>query len=434
MSRLPNAPFTPPVEQRDGTIQFNSNQPTIRIVRETRNTFRYLVYMGQAHESHADNDLVWARLQVAAGRGSSISFYVGPGRSRITTAEFFEDKYTLAFWLNRLMETLQARRFVHFDTWEQEKVFLHDVLHVVLEECTGDELKSVERPHQRTSQVESEAESTEFSQLVKTHIGIEDGTGLRARYYSPFYPTKNYPLQAVVVDNDEGAEQGVPAAREFQPVQKKRGRKPADDTIEEVKGQAGDVNDGSVNCSGGQESDQVAANDINADRVDKKSIRLKHSPSQISISEQEHTNNSDNPRGQGAEKVAASNEPTGVPSIALNYMDVPEVNASWADEIKRLIIQPAKEKALSTIEKHLGEYCEGMISHETIESNIRASLADIRLAGQMQDTLIQSKQNTTVDPDQDPIFENARKRRADPDDDTARSSKAVRGNGEFGGK
>ncbi|KAK5195867.1 hypothetical protein LTR92_004808 [Exophiala xenobiotica] len=414
MSRLPNAPFTPPVQQQDSTIQFNSNQPTIRIVRESRYIFRYLVYVGQAHQSHAENDLVWARLQVA-GRGSSISFYVGPGKSRITTVEFFKDKYTLAYWLERLMENFRAHRSLPLDTWEEQKIFLHDVLRVVLEERTG-------------------AQSTEFSQLVNLYIGTGDGTGLRTRYYSPFYSTNDHPRQTVLVDNDEGSEQGVPAAREFQPVKQNRDRKPSDDTLEEVKGQAGDVNDGSVNSSGGQESDQIAANDANADRVDKKSIRLKHSSSQISISEQEHTNNSDDPQGQGAEMVAASNEPTGVPSKALNYMDVPEVNASWADEIKRLILQPAKEKALSTIEKHLGDYCEGMISHETVESNIRASLSDIRLARQMRDTLIQSKQTAAVDPGQDPIFENARKRRADPDDDTARSSKAVRENGEFGSK
>jgi hypothetical protein len=370
--------------------------------------------MGQAHESHAENDLVWARLQVS-GRGSSISFYVGPGRSRITTVEFFKDKYTLASWLDRLMENFHAHRSLPLDTLGQQKDFLHDVLRVVLEECTG-------------------AESTEFSKLVNLYVGTEDGPGLRARYYSPFYPTNDHAHQAVVVENDEGSERGVPAAREIQPGKQNRDRKPADDTIEEVKGQAGDVNDGSVNGSGGQESVQIAANDITTDRVDKKSIRLKHSPSQISISEQEHTNNSDNPQGQGAEKVAVSNQPTDVPNNAVNCMGDHAVNASWADGINRLFIQPAKEKALSTIERHLRDWREGSIDEVAFDNNIRASLSDIRLARQMRDTLIQSKHNAPVDPVKDPIFENDRKRRADPDDDTARSSKAVRGNGEFGSK
>jgi hypothetical protein len=415
------------------TDSISSNQPTIRIVGETSTSFLYLVYVGHVRKSHAEKDLVWARLQFSQGRGPSIFFCVGPGRSRINSVEFFQDDYyTFAVWLARLMETLQARRFVHFDTWEHQKAFLRDVLHVVLEECTGYELKSVECPHQLSSQVENEAESTEFSQLVKSYIGVEDGTGLRTRYYSPFYPTNDHPRQAVVVDNDEGSEQGVPGAREFQPAKQNRDRKPADDTIEGAKGHAGGVNDGSFNGSGGRESDQIAVNDINADRVGKKTtIRFKHSPTQISISEQEHTNNSHNPQGQGAEKVAASNEPTGVLSKALNYTGDPAVNASWAEEINRLFIQPAKEKALSTIETHLKDWREGSIDEVDFDSNIRASLSDIRLARQMRDTLIQSKQNAPVNPGQGPIFENARKRRADPDDDTARSSKAVRGNAGF---
>ncbi|KAK5461103.1 hypothetical protein LTS15_003166 [Exophiala xenobiotica] len=412
MSRLPNAPFTPSVEQQDGTIQFNSNQPTIRIVRETRNTFRYLVYMGQAHESHGENDLVWARLQVS-GRGSSISFYVGPGRSRITTVEFFKDKYTLAFWLDRLMEKFHAHRSLPLDTLGQQKDFLHDVLRVVLEECTG-------------------AESTEFSKLVNLYVGTEDGPGLRARYYSPFYPTNAHPHQAVVVENDEGSERGVPATREIQPGKQNRDRKPADDTIEEVNGQAGDVNDGSVNGSDGRESDQIAVNDINADRTGRQTVRLKRSSSQRSISGQEHANNSDKTLVQGAEELAASDEPTDVPNNAVNCMGDHAVNAPWADGINRLFIQPAKEKALSTIERHLQDWREGSIDEVAFDSNIRASLSDIRLARQMRNTLIQSKQNAPVGPGQDHIFENDRKRRADPDDDTARSSKAVRGNGELG--
>nr|KAK5443881.1 hypothetical protein LTR18_005142 [Exophiala xenobiotica] len=300
MPALPTARFIPPVDQQDSTIQFESNQPTIRIVGTKNNSSRYLVYVGQEAESHAEEDLVWARLQFSQGRDPYVWYFIGPGRSRIITAEFFNDNYTLAFWLKRLMRKFHAHRFVPFDTLEQRKDFLRDVLRVVLEERT------------------TGAQSTEFSQLVNLYIGTEDGTGLRTRYYSPFYPKIDHPRQTVLVDNDEGSEQGVPAAQEFQPLKQNRDRNPADDTIERVKGQAGDVNDGSVNSSGGQESDQTAAKDINADRIGRQTVRLKRSPSQRSISRQDHTNKSDKPLVQGAEELAALDEPTDVPNNAVN--------------------------------------------------------------------------------------------------------------------
>ncbi|KAK7893855.1 hypothetical protein LTR67_006556 [Exophiala xenobiotica] len=415
MPALPNARFIPPVDQQDSTIQFNSNQPTIRIVGTKNNSSRYLVYVGQEAESHAEEDLVWARLVLTTGQWWSIWFYKGPNRLQLRSEEFFRDGYTFAVWLERLMKNFRTHRFAPLDTWEEQKVFLRDVLRVVLEECTG-------------------AESTEFSKLVKLYIGIEDGTGLRARYYSPFYPTNDHPRQTVAVEDDEKSERGMPAARAIQPAKQNRDRKPADDTIEEAKGQAGDVNDGSFSGSDGQESNQITGNDINADRTGRQTVHLKRSSSQRSISGQEHANNSDKTMVQGAEELAASDEPTDVPNNAVNCMGDHAVNAPWADGINRLFIQPAKEKALSTIERHLQDWREGSIDEVAFDSNIRASLSDIRLARQMRDTLIQSKYNAPVNPGQEPKFQSARKRRADPDDDTARSSKAVRENGELGSK
>jgi len=123
-----------------------------------------------------------------------------------------------------------------------------------------------------------------------------------------------------------------------------------------------------------------------------------------------------------------------VPNKALNCTGDHAVNAPWADEIKRLLIQPVKEKALSAIETHLQAWREGSIDEVAFEDRIRASLLDVRLTRQMQDTLVQSKQSAQVNPGQDPILESARKRRADSHGDIDRPSKAVRGNEESGSK
>ena len=76
----------------------------------------------------------------------------------------------------------------------------------------------------------------------------------------------------------------------------------------------------------------------------------------------------------------------------------------------------------------------GIMDEVAFEDRIRASLLDVRLTRQMQDTLVQSKQSAQVNPGQDPILESARKRRADSHGDIDRPSKAVRGNEESGSK
>ena len=420
------------------TDTVSSNLPTIRIVEDKSAGFAYLVYVGREGESDAEEHLVWARLQ-AAGRGWAMGFGLGPSRLRLRSEDFFQGDYTFAVWLRILLKKCEGKAWLSGTIacsrkWEDRRDFLRIILRVVLEECAGDVL-IIGESRRSLREMNASTEFSRFSSRLPLYIG--DGNGIRPHYYSPFYSTSTSPAPtAVLIGDKEGVKDHAQPTELLQVARQPAVRERAKHTIEEAERRGSEEKEGIPESAGDQELDETAAKGSETKPVIEEisRVRLKHSAPRETISDQHHTNNSDNPPDQGAERVTASDEPTGVPNKAVNCTDDHEVTAPWADAINRLLIQPVKEKALSAMETHLQDWREGRLDDVAFENRIRASLLDVRLTRQMRDSLVQSKQTMQVNPGQDPILESVRKRRANTDDDSDRSSKAVRGKDEFGSK
>lgn len=418
------------------TDSVSSNQPTIRIVEDKSAGFAYLVYVGQESESDAEEHLVWARLQ-AAGHGWAMGFGLGPSRLRLRSEDFFQGQYKFAVCLRLLLKSCEGKAWLSGTIacsrkWEDRRDFLRIILRVVLEECAGDVLTIGESPRRSLREMNASTAFSRFSsRLPLLYIG--GGRGNRPHYYSPFYFTSTSPaLEAVVIRDKGGIKDATQPTELLRDAKQPAVRKCGNLIIVEAKGRGSEEKECLPESTSDKESNETAAKGSKAETMSEKiqGLHLRFSAPWKPISKQKQTNNSDNPPNQGAEKDAPSDEP----NKALNCTGDHAVNAPWADEIKRLLIQPVKEKALSAIETHLQAWREGSIDEVAFEDRIRASLLDVRLTRQMQDTLVQSKQSAQVNPGQDPILESARKRRADSHGDIDRPSKAVRGNEESGSK
>ncbi|KIV78453.1 hypothetical protein PV11_10172 [Exophiala sideris] len=302
----------PPPERRDGKIRFDSLQPTIQIWPKRNGSIQYLVYIGHQSGSQTDKDLVWAHVRTNLDQ---FAVYFTKDEKSLTGNEFFTKPYTLAKWLEELLNQVSAQNPKAWKQWEVKKEFVREVIRLVLEDCVGDDML-----------LGPSYGSKSLRQVNTTYVGqfsrdlIRSTPHLRPRYYDPSYPANQSGL--VVIKEDDSPESSVPG--------------------------------GSV--------------------------------ARISSS------------------LPAEPEPE---DARLEAPNVTTDDTAVLAETERMIICPAKEKAIDMIEQDVKDWYEGRIDEDTLEKVFQERLSDVRLARKMQDTLIGSKG----------AGQNSRKRKADEVDD-----------------
>ncbi|KAK4936251.1 hypothetical protein LTR10_022838 [Elasticomyces elasticus] len=340
MSDLQTALAKPPPEQRDGKIQFDSLQPTIHIVPRKAGGVRYLVYVGHRVGSQAKEDLIWGQVKLNGN-----NFFVQFTRDvevNLAEVELFAQPHMFARWVLYLSSQLGPRDPARLGKWQDKRDFVRNVVRLALEDCLGDAVVLTSGRYGSFSlrQINRGLRPPEIRNL------IYNGPGIRPRYYHPSY-----------------------SRNQLQPVttKVKAGNKAA---VRKRVGAAGEPTDkGSTNNNA---NTQAAGHEVEDHAVIV-------------------------PNSNSVPPLAGSQD------SRLESANLVADNTLVMAETERIIIRPAKEKAIDMIEQDVRDWYDGTIDEDTLEKSFQARLSDVRLARQMQETLLASKT----------AGNNARKRKAD---------------------
>ena len=318
----------------------------------------YVVYVGHKISSHAEQDLIWARL--IPGRAISkpqgrwnLKLYVGTKKVIMLTKGFFDKSvFTLAVWLQNLLDLLHAEHLVFLQAWEETSKFMRAVVRIVLEEAAGDDLTMGDKWGADTLRQTNEDDREKLPLFIRPFFG--GGAGLAPHYYHQTYATPWF--------------QAVNAKKRTEQMQPRTQQGESSNDFQESS----------------DEGDIFHEEDDNQDSI---ALGLSNSPlprpgsvKQDDVVHLRHKRRATIPRSP---TLRETSEPSKSPI------------KEWHDEIDRLIVRPIKEKAVCQIEELLKGWLDGSLDgsldEDTLEANIRTSLSDVRLTRQMQNALIQSK-------------------------------------------
>ncbi|KAI1614586.1 hypothetical protein EDD37DRAFT_611839 [Exophiala viscosa] len=276
-------------------------------------------------------------------------------RVRVSAEEFLSRPYILSNWLHALVNKVSAMDPKKWKKWPDMRDFVRAVVRLVLEDCIGDSMVPLPQYGSPSLRDVNRTSHAYVPQYVKDIMRFMPG--LEPRYYHPSYPKDQCP--SPVIKEDDIVEDALrPEARS-----------------EGQSAQTSKQNTGNVKKAAGHEVE---------------------------------------------DKAVVSSKSSSVPAEAdLQNSQPGASNATTADmailsETERIIIRPAKGKAFETIERQLRDWQEGKIGEDALENTFQANMAEVRLARQMQDTWIASKN----------AGQNSRKRKADEvdnEDSTGRS-------------
>lgn len=332
-------------------MSISSLQPTIRIRQNGSGHIEHAVYMGCLSGSRADQDLLWAYVRDSSG-GIRVLVKDTEGIPR-PAGYVFNGHYSLTPWLDRLVAKVSDECGI---PWRLSIVIIaavDGIVRLVLEDCIGDDPLLVHGNKDGLFERSLRQANRGGEDMLPYHIQslIDDMVDFRPCYYHPSYPVRVSPAVATEVIKREGdnadavqARSGVAARRSY-PLRRRRARK----------------------------NTQAAAVEV-----------------------EDHTVTIPPPNSVSAAVEPEDNKPEVTNLVHPEATDVvhSEATSRGTDdtnaraETERIIISPAKEKAIGMIERHLQDWRDGKIDEEALENTIQASLSDVRLARQMQSTVI----------------------------------------------
>lgn len=312
-------------------MSLSSLQPTIRILQNVFGRIEYAVYVGSLSGSRADQDLLWAH--VGAPIRDGVFYCKGPNGLSFATQTLFAWPYERADWLDRLVMKASPQDSAARIASTDARAIVEGAVRLVLEDCVGDDILFARTNGLRTLRQVNREDVSKVPEHIQSLID-NNMDGFRPRYYHPSYPVRQPAAATEVIKRESEGQDAV------------------------------------------QPRSGVAAGGLHPS----KRRKIGKTTQAAAIEAEDHAVTTPRPNS-----VSVAAEPDDNNPQATNL--VTEDTTARA-ETERIIILPAKEKAISMIGRQLQDWRDGKIDEDTLEKTIQASLSDVRLARLMQSTVV----------------------------------------------